>query len=665
MKKQTIRGLTVLAIVTIMLGTAACNTLPFFATPTPGSQINATPATTPGSNDASAGLIRAPVTAADRTDEQLVDSTKLPIGDLRELAIKFKGLPADTPAKTCTTAPTYNVGDEITFHVSNSQTFEQFDVTAKLIDKEPHVYMWVDTKWLSQIDANAVIAAGKTFSDKLYPRVRQLFGSEWSPGIDCDPRLHVLHTSNTAAGGYFSSVDEYTTAVRPDSNEKEMFYIDVEGIGGPGQVGSSFYLGVLAHEFQHMIEFNVHRNQDAWANEGMSDLAMFLNGYDIGGADFAFANDPDTQLNFWPEGGGAGVNYGAAFTFWLYFYDKYGEKGITDIVADPLNGLAGVAGALQQVGYQGSLDDFFADWVVAKYLNKPSLDDGRYGFTKSNPPLAALEETVRSYPFDEQSSVHEYAAKYVAFQGNKDITLKFTGSTKAPLIDAQPHSGQYFWGSNRGDSAALTLTSPFDLSSVKSATLKYWIWYSLEKDWDYGYVIVSDDGGATWKILKTPSGTDRDPNNNNYGWGYTGGSGSDSTPEWIQETVNLSQYAGKQIMLGFEVVNDLAVNLPGLAIDDVEIPELNYKDDFESGDGGWQPEGWILTNNYVPQRYIVQLIGFGQDGSTSVTRLPINDDNIGQWDVPLSTLKQAVVMVSGAASKSSEVARFNWSAAEK
>ena len=253
----------------------------------------------------------------------------------------------------------------------------------------------------------------------------------------------------------------------------------------------------------------------------------------------------------------------------------------------------------------------------------------------------------------------------MAFQGNKDITLKFTGSTKAPLIDAQPHSGQYFWWSNRGDSAALTLTRPFDLSSVKSATLKYWIWYSLEKDWDYGYVIVSDDGGATWKILKTPSGTDRDPNNNNYGWGYTGGSGSDSTPEWIQETVNLSQYAGKQIMLGFEVVNDLAVNLPGLAIDDVEIPELNYKDDFESGDGGWQPEGWILTNNYVPQRYIVQLIGFGQDGSTSVTRLPINDDNIGQWDVPLSTLKQAVVMVSGAASKSSEVARFNWSAAEK
>jgi immune inhibitor A len=474
----------------------------------------------------------------------------------------------------------------------------------------------------------------------------------------------VLHTSNTAAGGYFSSVDEYTVAVRKDSNEKEMFYIDLEGIGGPSQVGSSFYLGVLAHEFQHMIHYHVDRNEDTWANEGLSDLAMFLNGYDIGGADFAFANEPDTQLNFWPEGGGGGVNYGGAFTFWLYFYDKYGEKGITDLVADPRNGLDGVAEALKQVGYNGTLDDFFADWVVAKYLNQPKLDDGRYGFTKSNPPLAATEKTISVYPFQSQDSVHHYAAKYFPFRGNKDITVNFTGSTKAKMIDAAPHSGQYFWWSNRGDSTDLSLTREFDLSSVSSATLKYWTWYSLEKDWDYGYLMVSEDGGKSWKILKTPSGTDTDPNNNNYGWGYTGSSGG-STPQWIQETVDLTPYAGKKIMIGFDVVNDLAVNLPGLAIDDVEIPEINYKEDFEKGDGGWQPAGWVRTNNFVPDTFIVQLISFGQDGNKTVTRLPLNADNTGQWDIPLSTLKQAVIAVSATAPKTSEIANFSWSATEK
>ena len=176
---------------------------------------------------------------------------------------------------------------------------------------------------------------------------------------------------------------------------------------------------------------------------------------------------------------------------------------------------------------------------------------------------------------------------------------------------------------------------------------------------------VSTDGGKTWKILQPPSSTDRDPNNNNYGWGYTGSSGSGAKPQWIQESVDLSGYAGKKIMVGFEVVNDLAVNLPGMAIDDVEIPEINYTADFENDAGGWQPIGWLRTNNYVPQDFILQLISFGQDNSTTVTRLPLNPDNTGQWAVPLSTLKQAVIVISPTALKSSEPALFQWSIAKK
>ncbi len=671
---HSMRVLTIVIVLSTIL--TACNT------PTPTAQPRSTsnpsvtaappPTVAPGETPAptiepASGIIRDPVTSADQQDAQLVTTTDLPIGDLRMLAMKFKGLPLDAPDHTCTAQPPeYNVGDQKSFHVSNSQTFEQFVVTATLEYKGDHVYMWVDNHWLDQVDKQAIIDAGQTFNDKIYPRDRQLFGNEWTPGIDCDPHLYVLHTSNTSAGGYFDSVDEYTTAVRPESNEHEMFYIDLEGIGGPQQVGDSFYLGVLAHEFQHMIHFHMDRNEDTWANEGLSDLAMFLNGYSVGGADQEFALAPDTQLNFWPEGGGQGVNYGAAFTFWLYFYDKFGEKGITDLVADPLNGLDGVAASLKQVGYNGTLDDFFANWVVAKYLNKPALADGRYGFTKSSPPLAAQEETINSYPFNQQNSVHLYAAKYFPFQGNKDITISFTGSTKAQMIATQPHSGQYFMWSNRGDSTDLSLTHEFDLTSVKSATLKYSAWYSLEDQWDYGYVDVSEDGGQTWKILKTPSGTDSNPNNNSYGWGYTGASGGNKAqPVWLQESVDLSAYAGKKILVGFEVVNDLAVNLPGLAIDDVSIPEINYQTNFETDDGGWKSAGWVRTNNYVPEQFIVQLVAFGKDGTTSVTRLPVNADDTGQWDIPLSTLKQGVVIVSATAPKSSEPAVFEWSATQK
>jgi hypothetical protein len=413
-----------------------------------------------------------------------------------------------------------------------------------------------------------------------------------------------------------------------------------------------------------MIHHRVDLNEDSWANEGLSDLAMFLNGYSTGGHEIAFAQQPDTQLDFWPEGGGDYPNYGAAFTFWLYFYDKFGEQGISAIVADPLNGLSGVAEALKQEGYPGSVDDFFADWVIAKYLDRPDLGDGRFGFAKTDPPQAVTEEPVQSFPFRRSDTVHQYAAKYYPLRGSGDITIDFAGSTKAPLIDAQPHSGQYFMWSNRADAAAPVMTREFDLSNVASATLKYWTWYSLEKMWDYGYLSVSEDGGQTWQILRTPSGTDEDPNNNSYGWGYTGSSGGDR-PQWIQETVDLTPYAGTKIQIGFQVINDAAVNLPGLAIDDVEIPEINYHEDFEKDNGGWQTAGWIHSNNYVPQQYIAQLISTGRDGAVNVTRLPIKEDNTAKWEVPLSQLEQAVIVFSAVAPVTSETARFNWAAREK
>ena len=159
--------------------------------------------------------------------------------------------------------------------------------------------------------------------------------------------------------------------------------------------------------------------------------------------------------------------------------------------------------------------------------------------------------------------------------------------------------------------------------------------------------------------------TDSDPTNANFGWGYTGKSGGGDQAEWIQESIDLTPYAGKKIVVAFDAINDLAVNRPALALDDVEVPEIGYRSDFEKDDGGWQLAGWLRTNNFVPQRYVAQLIGFGQDGQTTVTRLPLKDDNTAQWDVPLSQLKQAIVIISPMAARTTEEALYNWSATEK
>ncbi|MGH9204836.1 MAG: hypothetical protein ACRD2A_26725, partial [Vicinamibacterales bacterium] len=329
-------------------------------------------------------------------------------------------------------------------------------------------------------------------------------------------------------------------------------------------------------------------------------------------------------------------------------------------------GLDGVAEALRKVGYRGTLDDFFADWAAAKFLDNPSIEDGRYGFRRTDPPTAELAATIDAYPYrvEQPNQVNQYAAQYFMLLGDEDVRIDFAGSTKVGMIDAEPHSGEYYWWSNRGDSANMRLTREVDLSSVSQATLSYWTWFDTEEDWDYGYVTISEDGGKTYQILKTPSSTDRDPNNNNLGWGYTGNSGGGRSPDWIQESVDLTLYVGKKILLRFEAVNDLAVNLPGFAIDDIAIPEIGFKDDAES-EAGWTSEGWIRTNNFVPQKFIAQVIGFGKDGNTSVTRLPLDDDNTGAWDIPLSQWNSAVLVLAATAVKTSEPASFNWVVSEK
>ncbi len=610
-------------------------------------------------------LIREPVSDADRTDEKSVETTDIPIGDLRELAIRFKGLPADTPLKNCTTAPVYNVGDVQQFNVLNGTTLQNFVVDATLIAKTDQAYMWLDNHWLNQVNQDVLKQALQLFSDKIIPRDHALFGQEESPGIDCDTRIHILNTSNTDAGGYFSSIDEVTKQVRPDSNEKDMFYIDIEGSGGPRALGGSYYNGTMAHEFQHMILDKQDPNEDTWVSEGMSELAMFLNGYDAA-PDAVAAQTPNIQLNSWPDGGTAQADtYGTAFSFMLYFWERYGDAGVQALAAEPANGLSGVQNTLNKIDPGKQADDLVADWLIARLLDDPSVENGRYGYGNTARARVEPRQTIDQYPFNEHAQVHQYAGDYTEFRGSRDLALDFAGSTKAQLIDTQPHSGQYFMWSNRGDVTDLRLQHEFDLSGVKGATLKYWTWYDLEKDWDYAYVSVSEDGGKTWKLLKAPSMTESNPTNANYGWGYTGKSGGSDQAQWVQETVDLSPYAGKKIVVSFDVINDMAVNRPGFAIDDVEVPEINYHTDFEKDDGGWQSAGWIRTDNFVPQKYVVQLVSFGKDGKVEVSRLPVNEDNTAQWDIPLSQLDKAIVVVSPMAFKTTEVARYSWSAQEK
>jgi immune inhibitor A len=621
-------------------------------TPTEGSGTGALQGLieTPPPLPSDVSLIREPVSADDRASATALASAEVPVRDLRSLAIRLRGVRPDVPQAISDVSPDYEVGTVRSFKVHDDDSQETFLVEAELRYKTEHLYMWVERG--VGIEQSRLERAADTFEDQIYPVNRAFFGSEWTPGVDGDPHLSVLHAKRIGSGvaGYYWSADEYPAEVRPDSNQMEMFYINADN----ANVGSAFYLGTLAHEFQHMIHWYNDRNEETWLNEGMSELASLINGFDPGGSDYSWSLRPDTQLNSWSDDESRSAHYGGAYLFAAYLLDRFGEDLTKAVVAHPENGIASVDAALADSGTDLTFTDVFADWLVAVYLDDPGLDGGHLGYDLIDTVQPQLDIEHDRYPAERVTQVAPYGVDYIYLEGGTDLTLDFYGDTRARLLDTQPHSGEHLWYANRGDDSNMRLTRAFDLTGLSEATLRFWTWYDIEADWDYGYVMASSDNGATWQILRGPSSTDTNPNGNSYGWGYTGLSGDG--PRWIEEQIDLSAYAGQQVLLRFEYITDDALNSPGWAIDDIAIPELDYQDNVESDDGGWLAEGFIRTNNFVPQGYLVQLITYGPE--TTVQRLSLGEDQSARWSLALSDADHGVLLVSALAPVTTEPANY-------
>jgi immune inhibitor A len=545
------------------------------------------------------------------------------------------------------------VGTTRTFQAQDQSTQKNFSVKATLRYKNDVVYMWVADQVAT--DDAKIKQAADVFAAKIYPTDRALLGNEAAPGIDCDIHISILNTPGLGgAAGYVAGKDFVTKAVRPDSNEMEMFSMNTDAM----DIGDPEYLSVAAHEFQHVIAVNNHKNLDTWMNEGLSELVKYVNGFGASSHTESFLAAPNTQLNAWDEQERSIPHYGASFLFLTYFYNHFGTEGTKMLIADQSNGLTALDNTVAKLKPGMSVEDLFADWQIATYLNDQKIGDGQFAYEdlKFNKPR--VERTIDQFPFALDGKVNHWASQYFILKGQHNVTVDLTGATKARLIGADPHSGKMMWYSGRGDDSDFTLTRECDLTGQSAATLTFWTWFDIEKDWDYAYVEASTDGGKTWKLLKTPGGTETNPNGNSYGWAYTGKSGGKQQAEWIEQSVDLKEVAGKKILLRFEVITDDALNLPGLALQDIHIPEINYVYNADSGNDGWQAQGFIRTNNLEPEKYSVQLISTDSDGKTQVKRLPLADDQTGHWDVPLSQLKSAVLVLSALARTTTEPAPY-------
>ncbi|MFN2222065.1 MAG: hypothetical protein ACK2UH_05905 [Candidatus Promineifilaceae bacterium] len=550
----------------------------------------------------------------------------------------------------------FEVGDNHDFWIQDKATGDYHQVTAELRQATPHAY-WFMVEGLAP-DEEALPAAVERFEMGIYPTNQRLFGREWTPGVDGDPRLVILLAGDLGGGvsAYQNSLDEVPRAVFPYSNEMEMITLNVEGT----RLDDPAFACDLAHEFQHVIQWAVDRDETTWLNEVFSLLACPLNGLEAGYSDLiveAFAAQPDVQLNTWgtdPER--VAAHYGASQLFGAYFLERFGQKAVEFLAADSANGLRGVDSALQRIDAGLDGDDLFADWVVANYLDDPGPAAGelagRYGYQGQDLPSIQPREEINaaSLPAEIEATVGQYAADYIVLNGPGEFQLDFRGQTLVRPVPAEAHSGDMVWWAGQEQESDASLTHAFDLTGLEQATLTFYTWYDIE-EYDRAYVAVSADG-RLWTALPGQTTSAGSNMGVDLGPGYTGRSHG-----WVQEQIDLTPYADQMLQVRFEYVTDDGPIGPGILLDDIAIPELGYRHDAESDDGGWLADGFLRLANSLPQAWSLQLI-VQRGEQVAVERLVVGGEGHGRWTVSLGSDETVALVISGVTRNTAEAAGY-------
>jgi immune inhibitor A len=614
--------------------------------PTPGSDALSTPQAKPPTPDPAPGLpsdwLRAQEGQSPSTPMPQVASAFPPAPDrnLYQLAaqLSLHTDPALIPRVVNPGPVSYTEGREDTFWLVNFLDMSVYQSEFELKLVTPGAYWYVEKD--QPVSLGDLEQAAAQFEESVYPRVSDAFGQEWSPGVEHEPHLETVPARVQGVAGYFSSADEHPESVAPYSNQRETIYINSRSL----VVGSDTYLEVLAHELQHAIHWNNDSSEDTWINEGLSELAVTMAGYhsfSIG----PFMNSPTVSLVHWPlDNLDVSAHYGGASLFMQYLREHYSNgTDLRQLVAAPGDSVAGINAYLSQEGYGVTFRDVFREWVVANILDE---SQGAYGY-RGLEVQASVSESIDSF-IQFKSEIPQYAAEYVqldSFTG--PVRLRFQAPAENSLLPINVGSDGCWW-SNSGDSINSTLTRAIDLKELTQATLNYEVWHNVEENWDYGYIEASVDGGRTWELLATPHTSPENPIGNSFGPGYTGESSG-----WINESIDLTPYAGQEVLLRFQYVTDDAVNGAGLCFRRISIPEAGLAED----DMDWQAEGFVLISNRVKQDYIIQVIEIGEENRVSALSLDAN--NTGEMVISSpETSQQLIVAVAALAPKTLQPAPY-------
>ncbi|HET7275683.1 MAG TPA: Ig-like domain-containing protein [Longimicrobiaceae bacterium] len=322
----------------------------------------------------------------------------------------------------------------------------------------------------------------RAFDELVYPVNTRAFGTP--SDIDENGRAVIFYTravneltepnSSSYIGGFYFGRDLRSTTgdyACEGSNEAEMFYMlvaDPDGEVNGNERSKSFVadktIAVLAHEFQHLINFSrrvfengAEVNEDSWLNEGLSHIAEELVFYEASGTEprsnltagkLEAANASDAFFDYQFDNLNRLIRYlqgpsraslmgedvlptrGAAWSFLRYAADRHtGDDGPLwfALANSTTHGVANLQNALADDPL-----DWMEDWAVSLYADDAGLNvDSRY--TQPSWNLRELipafrnardEQIYDEYPLDVRHLLAGNVAEFSLMGGAADF-LRF------------------------------------------------------------------------------------------------------------------------------------------------------------------------------------------------------------------------------------------------
>lgn len=347
----------------------------------------------------------------------------------------------------------YQLGQSKYFWVYDFYTYADYQINATLLYSGSKANVWVNNSQLTQKQAEDL---GKEFDEGIHPVITNHFAGE--SDVNEDGKINILaydiqdgfNGSGGYVAGYFYPGDLYNI---PYSNQSEIFYVDTYPLMGTGAAKDpSASYETLAHEFQHMVNFNQNvfiegdeDGMDIWLDEA---LAM--------AAEEVYTGQPLTDridyynysnsiarghsLLYWDNNGDTLANYSLSYLFGQYvkLQANKGNAIFKEILKDSNNDYRAVENVMKM--YVDSSLTFgktmtnFRGALLLKQQDGPYGFKGEQAFNELQPQLYTGASTY----LRGGGAIVIQASNEIPVDKGADITYTFVGEEEDTSPPAVP-----------------------------------------------------------------------------------------------------------------------------------------------------------------------------------------------------------------------------------